>query len=290
MVEVSVVLALFGSHRANETAAKVVESWLDQDVPCEVVLGLDQETNIDDLGVPRSHPSVRAVPALATPPTRGRLMNVAVRQSRGDVLYLTDADVIPLGRDYLRRALEALATPDGFLAQPRMLRLTGPVPEGPTSRWRAPQDDGQVCYVRHNGDNQLLHDASESTFVWFDGQLWVDPPPELVPPGSTPDKLRRPAIHWSAVLVRRQTFMSVAGYCSRYQGWGCEDEDLLDKLMARATVVRAWREVPQLLCVHLEHPPSVQPREYAANQAFLKERRRAGVEAMIKQDRDAGWG
>jgi hypothetical protein len=284
MTGVSVVIPLFGTHRGLETISTVADSWLDQDLSCEVVVATDTGIPLDTAVTEHGSKRVRVV-ATTISPTRGRLSNVAVAGCRSEWLYLTDADVIPLGRDYLRRALAAATAADGFLAQPRMLRLTGPSPGGLPSRWQLAPGNEQVCFVRRGAKGDLVRDPGESVFVWaeFDGQLWADPPPDLV--SSSPGEFqRRPALHWGAALVRRETFLDVGGFCTRYEGWGCEDEDLLEKLTARLAMLTGWRSLPELLCLHFEHPRAKATQGYAANQALLERRRRAGGEAMIGED------
>ncbi len=285
MTEVSVVISLFGAHRGREILSAVVDAWLGQDIRCEVVIGTDADGSLGSVITNSGPDRISVVTAAVAPAAKARLSNIAADHARGDWLYLTDADVVPLGRDYLRRALTSAGSARRFLTQPRMLRLTGPSPSGSPSQWEPPAGQDAMCFVRRGADGALVRHPGESVFVWtdLDGQLWVDPPPDLVT--SRPDEfLRRPALHWGSVLVARKTFEGVGGYSEQYSGWGCEDEDLLDKLRVRAAMLKAWQEFPELLCVHFEHPWAGDTPEYAANRLILKQRRRAGAEAMIEED------
>jgi hypothetical protein len=289
MTEVTVAIPLFGTHDGRNAIVAVVGAWLDQDVTVEVVLATDAGTQIDSTMVAEAGEQLRVVKmAKHETATIGGLRNLAATHGSGQWLYLTDSDVAPLGTDYLRRALAAIRTGAGFLAQPRMFRLTGPSPPGLPSRWAPPADDDIVCFVRSNPDGTVVRHVGESIVLWDECEYtpWVDPPPDII--RLSPDEFyRRPALHWGAVLVDRTRFFDVGGYCTGYQGWGGEDEDLLTKLKARSSMLWAWRELPSLQCVHFEHQRARRTPTANANEAFLDARRRAGAESMIAHDRAA---
>ncbi len=285
MTEVSVMMTLFGEGRDGDTMRAVVDSWLDQDISCEVVIATDGNTRLDAEFAGRDDDRVRVVASPTGTPSRGLLGNVAAEAAQGDWLYISDMDVVPLSRTYLRDAKAAAEAAGGFLTQPRMLRLVGMPPAGPPWRWALPESSDTVCFVRRGELDELVHLPGETVFVWsdFDGQLWVDPPAHLAA-SRAGEFSRRPALHWGAVLVDRQRFASVGGYCEQYVGWGCEDEDLLHKLTSTAPEVKAWARHGELLCLHFEHGPARDTPEYEANRVRLEERRNSGAEAMIADD------
>jgi hypothetical protein len=85
--------------------------------------------------------------------------------------------------------------------------------------------------------------------------------------------------------VRREAFDAVGRYSPRYLGWGGEDDDLIAKLEGRVGVARAWKEAPQLACLHFEHPRAhTLADNVKGNQAILAQRLAAGVDAMIEED------
>src|SRR6266511_6409880 len=94
---VTVVLPVFGNHRAAQTLPAVCAAWLAQDVPCEVVVAAAGGVTVPD--------GVRTVDCDPDACSPGPLRNVAAAAARAPVLYLGDADVVPLGRDFLSRAL-----------------------------------------------------------------------------------------------------------------------------------------------------------------------------------------
>jgi hypothetical protein len=91
-------------------------------------------------------------------------------------------------------------------------------------------------------------------------------------------------------LLERTTFDAVGGYCTRYTGWGGEDDDIIAKLEGHFPVVRAWRVARRLTCLHFEHSRSHTSANIGANQEILAERRAAGAAAMIAEDRRAMGG
>jgi hypothetical protein len=107
---VSVILPLFGDHRAVRTLPAVSRAWLRQEVPCEVVVAVAEGTQLPDLGDGARVGQIRIVSAERDSISPGPLRNLAAAQSRAPVLYLGDADVAPLGRDFLGQALTCSTT------------------------------------------------------------------------------------------------------------------------------------------------------------------------------------
>ena len=280
---VSVLVPLFGRHRGRDTLAAVGAAWARQDVPCEVVVAVTG----DALPVPAPG-SVRVVRADPDPAAPGVLRNIAAARATGDWLYLSDADVRPVGTDYLARALRLAGT--GALAQPWMYRLVGAGPAG----FGAPERDDELrrlsgircCFLQVPAELGAVRVCDDEGFVYEDDTLMV------VPPAAMPvaaDELRwRPPFHWGGMLVRRSVFDAVGGYFTGYAGWGCEDDDLLAKVGARTTVTVAWQADPSLRCAHFEHTRPYDNPGFAANRARLAQRLADGVEAMIEADLSTG--
>jgi hypothetical protein len=275
--QVSVVLPLFGDHIAMETL------WLQQDVPCEVVVAVADGTKIPPLGEGAADGRIRIVPADRGSISPGPLRNLAVAASRAAVLYLSDADVVPLGGGFVGQALELMQ--DQALIQPWMYRLVNPAEAAAGPPFEV-SGRGRACHVSVDAQGRLVPVGSER-FTWLSHALMlVEPPPGIgwLKEDGTP-WLAFP-FHWGGILVRRETFDAVGGYCTRYVGWGCEDEDLITKLEGRVGIVRAFKAAPRrLACLHFEHPRSHESAHIQANQAILVERCTAGVDAMIEEDR-----
>ncbi|MFG2116724.1 galactosyltransferase-related protein [Streptomyces sp. NPDC048718] len=285
-VDVSVVIPLYGDHEGRRTLASVTRAWLGQSVPCEVVVAVSGPPDVtvaEDLSADRAVRLVAADPADRAP---GLLRNTAAAHARAPVLYLTDADVLPVGRDFLARALDlAGGEPAG---QPWQYRLLDR-PDGVDPTVLAPAGSGRFCYGSAGSDGLLRPVPGERFTVDRDG-LGEDVPIVLPPrgPGVDPDdpENRRPAFHWGGLMLTRQLFAEVGGYCRGYRGWGREDDDLLLKVAFHGPIVRAWRACPDLACLHFEHPRTHTSRARTkSNHDLYAHRTAAGPEAMIHEDR-----
>jgi N-terminal domain of galactosyltransferase len=280
--QVSVALPLFGDHHAVQTFPAVCRAWLQQDVPCEVVVAVAAGTAVPALRNGAADDRVRIVPAEPAMASPGPLRNLAVSAARAPVLYLSDADIAPLGSDFVRRALGLRE--DRVVLQPWMYRLVNPadVPGEPLFQ---PPGRVLVCHVTGDRDGRLTPVDGER-FTWLGPTMMVaEPPPGVGWRNADGTPWHPYPFHWGGILLDRKTFDAVGGYCTRYVGWGCEDDDLIAKLEGRARIVRAWRVSRRLTCLHFEHPRSHTLANIQANNAILAERLAAGVDAMIDEDR-----
>ncbi len=282
-VAVSVVLPLFGDHRAADALPAVCQAWLAQDLPCEVVVAVAEGTRMPALGAGVGEGRIRVVTAGRDCLSPGPLRNLAVQVARAPLLYLSDADVAPLGADFAGQA-GGLAQ-DQVLIQPWMYRLVNPSQAALGTPFQRP-GRGRACHVSVDQRGQLASVGTER-FTWLSPELMeVTPPPGVGWCNEDGTPWRSFPFHWGGILVRRETFDAVGGYCTRYAGWGCEDDDLIAKLDGRAGVVRAWKvAASRLNCLHFEHSRAHTFTDIKANQAILRARVTAGVDAMIEEDR-----
>jgi hypothetical protein len=273
---VSVVLPVFGSHSAVETIAIVCRAWLQQDVPCEVVIASARpasDLRLDDLEDER----IRVVTLGSEVRSLSTLRNTGAAAARAPMVYLSDGDVVPLGRDFVRRSLEVASR--GVLIQPWMYRVLN-VPN--LSCVKVPcHIDRRACFVRTEGDGDLVPVDGER-FVWGNGMPWAYPPRDGVP--GDPASMRKAPFHWGGILLPRQLFELVGGYCEQYIGWGGEDDDLLFKLETRSPILRAWCTAPELQCLHAEHPRLEITEEVRRNRQLLAQRFSHGASTMIDSD------
>lgn len=277
-------MPLFGDHYGTQTIMIAVSSWLRQDVPCEVIVALggsvdlrvnDGDANGDRLVVVRSQRPVTAV----------SLRNLGARSARSGLLYHSDADIVPLRRDFLRQGIGLLGVPGRkVVAHPRMYRL---IPDGPPRpySWRPPSAS-HACYVTADTDGVLTPVPGERLVRRGVGRSPLVIPPEGVrelaqPPGES---YAATTHHGGGVLLETEIFEEVGGYCTDYAGWGCDDHDLLDKLASRREIIRAWRAAPAMACLHFEHSHSYVGPDAHASRALLARRRAMGAEAMIRLD------
>lgn len=70
----------------------------------------------------------------------------------------------------------------------------------------------------------------------------------------------------------RSDFMAVNGYDDTYNGWGCEDHDLVARLMNNG--VRPLQIRHMAVCYHMWHPSSKKSDTFARNNELLEQTRR----------------
>jgi hypothetical protein len=277
--EVSVLIPLFGQHQGERTLAAVCRAWAHQDIPCEVLVAVAGDVTIE-ASVPVYKFDVDS--ARANP---GMLRNWAAERAVGSWLYLSDADVRPVGKDYLSRALRLADS--GALAQPRMFRRIDHVLGGTLtddSGWdrQLQQLPPSCCFIKGSPDGAMPLHCSDERYVWEHETPMVIPPEEI--PVVNGELRWRPPFHWGGMLVRRAVFEELGGYHTGYVGWGCEDDDLLAKVGKCASITIAWREDASLSCVHYEHARPYDNARFGANRRLLAQRIADGAEAMIRAD------
>jgi hypothetical protein len=281
--ELSVIVPLFGAHRGVETLSTIGRAWLGQNAPCEVIVAVagaiyDQVSEHMTEGA-----GLRLVRGPLSMNSIAPLRNLAARQARARLLYFSDADILPLGRDYLRGALNLLAVGRNFVCHPWMYRLVH------TPGWRSVRTwkplASRSYFVTADPDGTVRPWPGER-LVWRDRGL-LNPPAD---PTELPDAPRPHMLypcHWGGLLIERELFEAVGGYCTGYVSWGGEDHDMLIKLLSCREKVEAWRTAPALTCLHFEHPHAKVDQSVEANRALLKQRRTMGVEAMVQADIEA---
>jgi hypothetical protein len=260
----------------------VCRAWLQQDVPCEVVIAVADGTVVPDLGDGLAGGRIRIVRAGRDVAAPGPLRNIAAAAARAPVLYLSDADVVPLGPGFAGQVLKLVA--DQPVVQPWMYRLVNPAEAtaGPPFELAF---SGRACHVSFEAGGRLVR-VGEECFTWRSAELLeVDPPPGVGWRKEDGTLWEAFPFHWGGVGVPREVFEAIGGYNRRYYGWGCEDDDLIAKLEHHVGIVRAWKMAKQLTCLHFEHPRSHTLTHIDANRAILEERLATGAEVMIEEDR-----
>lgn len=289
MPEVSVLIPLYGDHRGRHTLPTVTRAWLSQSVPCEVVIATAGPMDVTVAEAIDAARTVRVVEGPAACEAAGRLRNVAEKHARASVLYLGDADTAPQGRGFLARALELA---DGKpITQPWVYRVVGGF-DGLDPMEVTAAASERFCYATFAPDGRLHPYGGEQYVIRHDGvgvEVPIVQPPSQMPEAIGGGDWRAP-FHYGALMLRRQLFHDVGGYCRRYLGWGRQDDDLLLKISSRSPVVRAWQAAPDLHCVHFEHerPYMARPRT-KENFRLYDERAATGPAAMIAED-CAAWG
>jgi hypothetical protein len=276
---VSVIISLYGRHRGIETLPGVARLWLDQDVPCEVVVGVAADSYAQVVDQVAGIEGLRFVQVRAKG-DRGLLSNLAVRESRSPMIYLSDADIAPVGRGYLRRALDLAGESRRPVVQPWMYRLVASHGWQDVTVWTAPA--GRVCFVTVD-DGRLVPVPGERLFNWR-GAGSVIVPPSAKRPSDPWQAGVLPHFHAGAVFLERELFDEIGGFCPGYLGYGGEDDDLLIKVASRRPTTTAWLDEPGLACLHFEHPRPYGGSASDPNRDLLAARTAMGAAEMIRAD------
>lgn len=72
----------------------------------------------------------------------------------------------------------------------------------------------------------------------------------------------------------RDDLLAVNGYDENYSGWGCEDHDLVARLLNEGVKFMPLRHVA--VCYHMWHPSSKEAESFERNNRLLAETRRSG--------------
>src|ERR1700730_4373924 len=125
------------------------------------------------------------------------------------MLYLSDADVLPLGRNFLTRAIDV--SRGAALSQPWMYRLVDEPGPNPVDL-HAPEPP-RCCYVTATEDDRLLPQGGEQLVpeLLAIGGVDVDAP-TVLPPRAVLDQFPtnksdwRVPFHWGGLLLERRLF------------------------------------------------------------------------------------
>lgn len=226
----------------------------------------------------------------------GLVRDIAIRNSGGEFIYTTDADIVFLNPFYLEVAYNLLKKDSNLvLNRPPMRRLPLVQFDSFKSAARTGIQD-VVSYL----------DFSQDYFAFMDGRkikvkVITRQPKEGYPEaedyaktftayyeeferyiGDPSLKGKEPIIwnenrHCGGIFMRREQFDIVGGYCRDFINWGCEDSDLQWKLLQCFNSVRfpLSREYEVL---HLDHPKGYfSPEMWKRNEAIASKRRDEGV-------------
>ncbi len=220
----------------------------------------------------------------------GRVRNHALRQCAGELVYLTDADIVLQDPRYLQK-LASLA--DGkSLVQPPMRRLAERDVDRFTRLARAEGIDAALTELNcpdpyrtsMNGDLPELTviDHKGRTFTVLTSDFERYRADESL--RGTEPTLFYDIRHIGGAIARRDHILSVGGFAERYHTWGFEDRDLQWKLQAVAPV-ELIPQASELTVVHLDHAKHYYSS--AANQrnkeAFAH-RKGCGVASAVAED------
>lgn len=289
MEKATIIIPLYGNHESKNNIYYVTEKWLSQSFPCEVIIAIAGNVEVEVAGSSDPERNVKIVRLGEEEKSPARLRNVAAMHSRSQWLYLSDADIFPIGNRYLENAIDLARR--GIFCQPWMRRLIPNGKEIPSSIHAGPQGTN-FCYSMLDEYGNLVKIDGE-IISWKEMQVGNKDMiiPTVVPPSAAqdiigPKRRRQPSFHWGGALMKRNIFFDIGGYCERYFGWGGEDDDLLIKASRENRIIYGWKMAPTLLCGHFEHEyPYDGTSELQNNRTLLKKRVKMGAERMIAEDR-----
>lgn len=157
---------------------------------------------------------------------KAKLLNMGLELSRGDYVIPYDVDLLPLNSALTRTYRLAKASPSVLVSG---YRLMSPM-------------------ARYNGNPELLGYAPEDSQSAVKKQLLHGERFGVCPTFS------------------RQRLMDIGGWDEQYQGWGAEDQDIIERYCG---VEIELARFASLMYVHLDHEPSA-----GWNDAVLTQRNR----------------
>ncbi len=225
----------------------------------------------------------------------GLVRNEGVRVSSGDLLYLTDADIVFIDEEYLLHLTKLSNGQNSTLTKPPMIRLLEASFEefywsvqhrGITSALSQLDLTGYITSIgltdyklRTIQRKGKALTTSEALFEKFKAD------PSLRPLAPT---LFYDTTHIGGIFVPRQRFDSVAGYCEKFYTWGYEDSDLQWKLEQIAPTEEIPFEV-KFKVLHLDHPkPYFCPEQNDINRAIAEARMHRSISEAIREDLEFG--
>lgn len=224
--------------------------------------------------------------------------NLGISASHGTYIYLNDSDIVFMSTQYITNLVTLLKQRNAaYLDFPPMKRLLEPhlrrfyrtsvekglhfaiknlsLPDGYTSN----NDASNPLKKFKFGTRNKISTISSREFAALD-----------------PQEVRR---YWFALLhftrhpgnifVRRENLVAVAGYCESFEGWGCEDVDLKEKLrrlrraMNTQAVLIPRKKKYQVL--HLDHKKRFDKILYSMNEEHFKERQTTPLSTLIEHDK-----
>lgn len=220
--------------------------------------------------------------------------NSGAKMAEGETLYFNDADIFLQNPTYLASLEKRLEENKGcFLTSPKLLRLCRREFDNFYSRLmtkgfknfldelKNPQpylitldnESELVVFEKEEGGEQEVHLADKQDFN------------EYINSGLEGEEPRfwTLNVHRGGLMVRKDNFERVGGYCTGYKGWGCEDEDLIWKLNHFLKQLKIEESV-----LHLDHPRDYfDKRKWLRNKEFLESRKLRGFMKVVRGDRKA---
>jgi len=223
----------------------------------------------------------------------GFVRNLAAKNSNGEYLYNTDGDIIFTNPNFLVNSLRIFKT---GLYRPPMRRL--PL-ENFQEFFEENMKNGlgnaianlsiEHPYLATSKKNPIKmkvfekhEEERKKIFLYTEG----DHKKYLSDPSN---KGKEPVFstlhtHAGAILMKREHFEIVGGYCEQFAGWGCHDADLQWKLR-EIFKIEEFPNDSKFEVLHLDHERSYFSKERLSKNIEIQNRRRTqGIIKSIEED------
>lgn len=290
---VSVIVPFYGVSQTQrlELVTKSILSQEGVDIDF-VVAGLKTSTQINELSDLSKHPK-ESVPEIVR---TGAIINNGLRLAEGELIYITDADVLFSNQHYLENLVQEFFATETSLKRPSMKRLLiedfnwfysmvasrgleESLKELDTSQKfiakpRYSERSIRVFPKFENGKHKIFI-ASESDF-----QEYISDEKNK---GSEPRYFNQDR-HCGAVFAPTKDMLRVGGYHEGFISWGVWDADAQWKLESQ-TGMNLIPERQEFSVIHLDHEKGYFSKSKWEHDRKLQERRRVlGFETCVRED------
>jgi hypothetical protein len=228
----------------------------------------------------------------------GLVRNIAVENSSGEFLYNNDGDIIFNNPNFLAEGLKLMGQDKAkIFYRPLMRRLPVECFEDFRDLWEnqgiqkalEKLDMSEEYLARTPGANvgmrvfKKFESGREKVFLYTttDHERYKR---ELHREGQEP-KFSTLDVHGGGILMRKEQFDLVGGYCEEYSAWGCHDADIQWKLKSVFELEQFPYEI-NFEVLHLDHERGYFDQEmWQLNRSIQKRRRSGDVADAIMEDR-----
>ena len=228
----------------------------------------------------------------------GLVRNIAAKNSSGEFLYNNDGDIIFHNPNFLAEGLKLMGQDKTkIFYRPLMRRLPVECFEDFKAFWESrgiqgalEQLDMSEEYLAKTPGTKVgmkvfkkFESGRNKVFLYTttDHERYKNEPNRegQEPRFSTLD------VHGGGILMRREQFDLVGGYCEAYSAWGCHDADIQWKLR-NVFVLEQFPYETNFEVLHLDHERGYFNQErWKANRSIQKRRKSGNVIDAIMEDR-----
>lgn len=294
--DISVIIPLAGKLHRERVKACVACLKKQNKINIEVIIVQpSNELNIEYIN--NDIIRVNVTPIYDKYPSIGRLRNEGVRHSSGKFLFLFDADILLDKDDYLYQLLELIESSNNqIFASPlrnRILDVKQNELIADILNYKSLEDvlepidkiDFAYLYKGYKQDIPEIEINSVRGYLHFALKSEIDK--SIDKSHSFQSSVWKGNIWGGGLLVKREYFELVGGYCEKFVGWGPEDADLKRKLEYVAGIQLMFQDekLKPFKVFHLEHDiPHRTEITLEQNKALREKRATIPLNDLIKED------